>query len=166
MAEKIPITKERKYSFEGLFDIKHTYNSLKSFVEDSRHYDLTEREYEETSKDNEKKLLWKFEAEQEYNDYYKIIIKIEVSMQGKNTDVEVNGKMKMLSKGKAEMKLNSYIFPDFQHKKHEGSFAEFLDKLYEKFFGGKEELHECIGSAVGDINELIARFKQNMNSTI
>ena len=86
-------------------------------------------------------------------------------MEGHDEEIKLNGKTKLLTKGKAKLAVNAYVEPDFTGKKASGSFGNFLDKIYNKYIG-KDELGKCIGSAAGDISEMLSRFKQSVNSTL
>lgn len=165
--EKIHVTNEKVYKFEGLFDIKGTYKHLVEFLENSKHYDVSEKDYEEQNEDGKRKIVSKSEAEIEYNDYYKIIIKYELTIQGVEVDVKINDKKTIkLTKGSAKLSVNSYIEPDWQGKKEKMSeLGAFFDKIYTKLFG-RDELNKCIEYAATDVGELIAKFKQQMNSTL
>ena len=72
-ADVIPIVGEKKVAYKGIFDMVEVYNYMKQFIENSLHYDLSEKDYE-IAGGSKKSLLAKFEAEQEFNDYYKIKI--------------------------------------------------------------------------------------------
>ena len=164
--EKIPIMSERRYVFHGLFDMKQIHKFLKDFLTQSRHYDWTEKDYEEKNEGGERRIWTKVEAEQEYTDYYKVIIRYELLMEGKDVIVEENGKSYKLTKGKAKLTINAYIEPDFAGRRPVNSaFADFLERVYEKHFGG-DEREKCIVSTVGDISEMITRFKQTVNSAL
>lgn len=162
--DKIPITSEKTYTFSGIIDIKYTYNFLKDFLENSKHYAVSEKEFEEANNPGSKKIVANWQAEQEYNDYYKVILKMKLELGGKDIEVELNGHQKVLSQGKAVLTLNSYIEPDFQGKYPKGQLAIFLEKIHNKFFGGEDELKTCIGSSAKDVSEIFARFKLALNS--
>lgn len=165
--EKIPVTNEKVYKFEGLYDLKETYKHIIEFLENSKHYDVTEKDFEEQNDGGKRKIISKSEAEVEYNDYYKIVLKYELAMEGVDVDVKINDKKTIkLTKGSAKLTVNAYIEPDHHNKKDKlTALGSFLDKLYDKFFG-KEELHKCIVYAATDVSELIGRFKQQMNSAL
>jgi len=164
--DKIQVISEKKYTFDGIFDVKETYNYLKEFLEESRHYEVSEKDYEEKNDNGSRKIVSKNEAEAEYNDYYKIILKYELIMQGKDVEVKINEKKTLkLTKGSAKLTINCYIEPDFDGIKPQTPFANFLDKVYSKFFRGSE-LDKCKESAANDVGELLSRFKQQMNSIL
>ncbi len=166
MAEKIPVMSEKKYTFEGLFDIKETYNYLKHYLENSRHYEVSEKDYEEKNDGKSRKIMSKNEAEQIFSDVYKVHLKYEILMVGTEIEVKINEKKTIiLCKGSAKLVVNAYIEPDWQAHKHHGPFIDFLHKLYNKFYEQEEQI-ECEKSVAKDVGELIDRFKQQMNSVI
>ena len=162
--DRIPIIIEKKYAYQGIFDIKYTYNILMNFFENSRHYDLAEKYYDEKVSDDGRTIMSKVEAEQEFTDYYKVIIKYQLTMDGKDVTIEQDGKTLKMSKGEAKLIVNAYVVPDFQGQKPKGPLAEFLEKVYHKYIG-HDEFIKCAGSAAGDVSELLARFKQSVNAT-
>lgn len=163
--DKIPIISEKKYKFEGVFDIKETYSSLKKYLGESRHYDVTEKDYSEKNLGGERELVSKNEAEQEYTDYYKVIIKYTIEAKGKEIEIEIDNKKRIMTQGIAILTVNAYIEPDFLGKRSTTALMTFVSKVYDKYFG-KEELTECIGSTATDVGGLIAVFKRQMNSKI
>ncbi len=163
--EKIPVTSEKKYAYAGIFDIMETYSFLKSYLEDSMHYDVTEKDYEEKNDGKSKSILVKFEAEKEYNDYYKIIIKYSLDMKGKDIAIEHNGRVLNRIDGNAKITVNCYIEPDWLEKRQHSALGKFLDQIYNKYIS-KSELDKCIMTGVMDVGELLSRFKQQMNTTL
>lgn len=165
--EKIPIISEKVYKYEGLYDIKETYKHLVEFLENSKHYDVSEKDFEEANDSGKRKIKSKSEAELKFNDYYKIILKYELTMEGVDIDVKVNDKKTIkLTKGTAKLSVNCYIEPDWDNKKKKlTALGEFLDKVYTKLFN-RDELDKCINYAATDVGQLIAKFKQQMNSAL
>lgn len=161
--DKIPIISEKKYKFEGVFDIKETYPLFKKYLEGSRHYDVSEKDYGEKNVGGEREITSKNEAEQEYTDYYKIILRYVFEAKGKDIEVEINGKKRTMVQGIAVLTINAYIEPDFLGKRSTTPLMTFVSKVYDKFIS-KDELTQCIGSASGDVEGLIAVFKRQMNS--
>jgi len=164
-SNKIPLTSEKTYSFSGVYDIKHTYSFLKDFLESSRHYDVTEKEYEEKTDGGSKKISSTLEAEQEYNDYYKVIIKFKIEMSGKELSIDDPNISKNLIKGSAKLVLNSYIEVDHMGKRPKGPLGSFLERIYSNYFG-KDEFGKVAVYVSKDVSELITRFKQSMNTTV
>lgn len=161
--QKINLISEKKTSFEGVFDLKEVYNSLKHYLEGKKSYDLTEKDYSERNTGDSREIISKIEAELYYNDYYKIIIKFSIEMKGKTVEVNYQGQTKTLTKGKAVLTVNALIEPDFLGKKGKTPLAKFLSEVYEHYFGHDEKA-AVIAQTAGDVGGLVATFKQQVNS--
>lgn len=164
--DKTPLTSEKKFVYEGIYDLKGTYSYIKSFLENSRQYDLTEREIEESSNNGKRKLSTKIEAEQEFNDYFKVVLKFMMVFEGQEIILEdASGKSHKLVNGTAKIVVNSYVEKDFMHKRPKEGMGAFLAKVYDKFFG-KEDFEKVAISASKDVGELLAKFKLQVNSEV
>lgn len=164
--EKIPITSEKTYSFEGYFDIKATYKTMKDFVENSLHYwDVTEKDFGEKNLGSNKEIDTTVEAEKIYNDYFKIILKYNIKMSGKEIEGELDGKKMKITKGSAKLTVNCYIQPDWGGGREAGPLKKFLGQVYDKFVGN-DEMGKCAGAAGEDIAKIISKFKHHMYSTV
>lgn len=161
----MPIMNERKYSFEGAFHIKELYSALSHFMEKSRNYDLTEKDFAERNTGDTREIISKNEAELYFNDYYEVMVKYTIEMKGKVIDVEHKGKMVQLIKGKAVLSVNAYIIPDYLGRRNKGPLREFLDKIYTHYFGD-DELGKAIARTGGDVSGLVSVFRQQVNSYI
>ena len=162
---KQPLTSEKKVTVSGTFDIKGTYEYLKSFLEDSKHYDVSEKEYEEKNDSGKRKIISKIEAEKEHSDYLKVTLKFSVNMEGKEVVINDNGKDIKLVNGTATLTVNSYFENDYQNQRDKGALATFLDQIYSKYIG-RDEVFKCAGEAAKDVGELIGKFREEMNTYI
>lgn len=165
MGERIPATSEKVYSFEGYFNIKETYSSVKRYLEDSKFYDLTEKEYVEKTSGGKKEIVGKIEGVKTYNDEYQIVIKFEVNMSGKEEEIKVNEKVTKMHKGTAKIIVNTYVEVDWLGVRDKNPTHNFLAKVYDKFIG-KDERKAVMIEAARDAGDLITRFKEHMNATI
>lgn len=164
--EKIPVTSEKKYSYEGLFEINETYLHLKDYLGNAKYYsDVSEKDYDEKNVDGSRKIMSKIEAEKLYNDYFKIIIKYELLMEGKDVEIKTEHKTIKLTKGKAQIIVNAYLEPDWQHGRDKNALHQFLGKIYDKFIGHDEQ-SKVMEIAAGDVSDLMQKFKMHMNTTI
>ncbi|MDA3855219.1 MAG: hypothetical protein PF569_03100 [Candidatus Woesearchaeota archaeon] len=163
--EKIPVVGEKKYSYEGLFDINGTYLHMKGYLEDAKYFDVSEKDYDEKNVDGSRKIMTKLEAEKLYNDYYKIIIKYELLMEGKDIEIQTEHKTIKLTKGKARIIANAYLEPDWQHGRDKNALHQFLGKVYDKFVGHDEQSN-VMKIAGGDVADLMKKFKEHMNTTV
>ena len=163
--DKIAVIAERKVTYNGIYDMKETYSYIKNFLSDSKNYDFAEKDYEEKNDGANRKVDVKCEAELQYNDYYKIILKFNLLMDGKQVSIDTPEGMTLKRvKGSAKLTINCYIQPDWQNKRQKGPLATFLDQLHAHYLKGQQEQEKCIIHAATDVSELIARFKQQMNA--
>jgi hypothetical protein len=166
MGDKLALFSEKKYTYSGYFDMKAIYNYIKDYLEESRHYDISEKDYSESHDGNKREITSVNEAEQQWNDVFKVILKYQLNMSGVDEEVEINEKKKViLTKGKATIIINAYIEMDTSSIPQKGPFSTFLNKVYNHFFR-KSELDEVKKSAMEDVNGLLYRFKTEINSKL
>jgi hypothetical protein len=163
--DKTPIISEKKVKYEGVFDMKEMYQALKDYLDGERHYDISEKDLVEKNSGGEREIVSKSEAELQYTDYFKIIIKYTIEMKGKEIEIEINNKKRVMTKGVAILKTNAYVQNDFLGKRGSSPLMEFVTSVYDKYFG-KEEFTALVGATAKDVNELNARFKQQINSKL
>lgn len=142
-ADKIPGGSMRKFQYDGYFDMYKLYDELLGFLEDARNYDTTEKYYVEKNDQGKKELSSYFDAELHYTDYYQLILIIRVVMKGVDTEIEINGKKKIMAKGSVKMICSRYIEVDFQNKRARNPLMEFVTKVYDKYFG-TDEIGDCV----------------------
>lgn len=166
MGTKTPLIQEKSYSYEGIFDLKGTYSFIKNYLEQTKHYDVSEKEADEKSSSSKQEIVTKLAAEIEYNDYYKITLTLELKLTGKPIVVEdSSGKTHSLVDGKASIIVNGYLEKDYMNKRPVGPLKEFLDKIYAKYLD-KDEYGRMVGATAQEVGQLLARFKQQVNSAI
>ncbi len=158
---KTSITSEKQLNYEGLFDYVTTYKFIRTYLEDFKHYDITEKELEEKNKGGKKELKGNYTAELEFNDYYTLHMTFELKMSGKETVIEENGREVNLIEGNVNLVINTYLESDSKEKRPKGPLAEFLDKVYNKYI--VDEKKEAIIRLSKDTSEFLAKFKQTLN---
>jgi hypothetical protein len=164
--EMIPATSEKKYTFEGYFNLKETFDHLQRYLEESKYYwDVTLKEHTEKSGKGTRDIDSKFEAEKVYNDQFKIKLKYQVQMSGKEEEVKLNNRLVKLTKGKAKITLNAYVERDWHKRRSKNALHKFLGEVYDKFVGHDEE-RKVMMEAGKDVSDLLTRFKEHMNSQI
>ena len=158
---KDSITSEKKLTYEGLFDFVTTYSYIKSYLEDFKHYDVTEKELEEKSKGGKKEIKGNYTAELEFNDYYTLHMTFELKMAGKEVTIEDESGTHNLVEGSASIVINTYLETGGMGQRPKGPLAEFLDKVYSKYIA--DEKKEAIIRLSKDTSEFLAKFKQTLN---
>jgi len=165
MAHKVPIISEKAYKYKGLFDLTASYNYVKTFLDDYKHYDVTEKESDEKNSNGTREFDAYFEALFEYNDYYLFTITFEMVYKGVEITAEDSkGKSHTLIDGTASIMINSYLTKDHLHQKKHGPLFEFLEKVYKRYVD--DEHHHAIEALAKDTGQLLNRFKQSLNSSI
>ena len=163
---KSPIVQGREYNYSGIYDLKGTYNFVKNYLENTKHYDITEKEVEEATSGDKKKLISKLEAEIEYDDYFKIVLTFELKLNGKPIIVEDSkGNKHSLVEGGANITVNGYLLKDHMNKRPKGPVLELLEKMY-GFYINPDENKKMAGYVSREVNDLITRFKQQVNSAV
>jgi len=165
MENRIAVISERSYRFEGFFDIKSTYKNVMEYIENVLNYDLVEKEHNESNDGKKKNIVQSFEAEKHYNETFKIVQKIKLSVNGSDVQIEVNGRQVTSTKGKAELAINVYLEPNWNMKPKDTPFWKFMKICYYKFVGQNEQ-QAASNLAVEDTNNIIRRFKTYANATI
>lgn len=165
MGEKVAIVDEKIIKLEGYFDLKETYNNLMNYIENSLTFDTTINEYEEKNADGSKKISASVDATRQYNEIYKIMLKLKFDFSGKDVEVDLNNKTLKLVQGDAKIIINAYLDPDWGAVREKSPLAKFLNQVYVKYIGNDEE-SIVKKAAKGDIEKLIIRFKQHFNATI
>ena len=152
-SDKIPGGGMKKFEYTGYFDMYKLYEDMMNFFEGARNYDVTEKYYTEKNDQGNKEIKSYFDCELHYTDYYQLIIIIKVIMKGKDTELEVNGRKKILAKGAVKVIASRYIEVDFQNKRKSSSLMEFATKIYDKYFG-TDEIGDCVQTMGKDIGTL------------
>jgi hypothetical protein len=164
-SHRIPVISEKTYTYKGIFDMNGCLSDIKTFIEEYKHYDLSEKEADETNSNGKREFLGYFEAEFEYNDVYKFVLTFEIKMEGK--EIIANEDFKgghSLVEGTARIIINGYIIEDHMHKRHRGPIFEFLEKIYSKYID--DEHHHAIAHLARDVGQIYNRFKQGLNAKI
>ena len=144
---------QKQYSFNGYFNMYKLYDEVREFLEGERNYDWTEKNYIEKNVDGVKSMESYAEGDLEYTDYYLLMLSINIKMQGRDTEVKVNGKTKILAKGTVSIIINPYIQPDFQEKRSRSALMEFGSKLYDKYFAN-DDISKCIEILAKDMKAI------------
>jgi len=160
MGVNVPIG-DKIINHSGIFDIRETYNSIKSYLADSRKYDVYEKEYNGANDSGKKSLEVAFEADHEYDDFFKLRMKFTLNLSGKEINVD---NLKFV-KGNATLKINYYLELDHSGSRPKGPLASFLDKVYSKYVD-KDEFKRALIQVSKDAGGLEGVFKKSMNSPV
>lgn len=165
MGDKIPLTNEKAIVVEGYFNISETYNAIKSFLEDQRHYDMGESIFTEKNDGNSRYLYSVMAGDFAYSDYLKIIIPIKLELKGDEVEVEENGKKIILVKGSAKLVTTAYGDADWMGKRKSTPFMTFFVKMVDKFYG-KDPMKKFMKKGADDVDALVAVLKKYMRASV
>ena len=160
-ADKIPGGSMRKFEYNGYFDMYKLYEEIINFLEDARNYDVTEKYYVEKNDEGKKELSSYFDGELHYTDYYQLMLVVRVIMKGKDTEIEINGKKRIMAKGTVKVIASRYIEVDFQNKRTKSALMEFATKIYDKYFG-TDEIGDCVQLMGRDIQAIKSIVKNHV----
>lgn len=161
MGTPVLVNGEKENVIEGYFNIDKLYEFVKNYLENVKGYDVTEKEFNQSSSENNRKLEAVLEAEQEYTDYFKKVVKCKVILEGSPVEVEMNGEKKVMHKGKAKLVTAGFVKPDWMSKRDKGPLTRFLDQLYNKYIE-PSPIVKPAGAVGQDIAQLISRFRQHV----
>ena len=133
MSEIKTVVDEEEIQYEGLFDLKGLYRMVDKWFAD-RGFDKTElKNYEEVYEDGRQVTL-------EMIPYKKITdyVKMEVRIRGyftqlQDVQVEKNGVVLNLVKGKASLLFDAYMTTDYENTWETRAVFHFFRTLFDKF---------------------------------
>lgn len=163
--DRISIIQAKKVSYEGYIEANEVYKNMMHFLEEELHYDPAEREHEEKDIDGSRKIITKIDASAPYNDYYALNIRFFLDISGKETEIEDNGKKRLVLKGTAVLTINAFVLPDYKEMRDKGPLGEFVGKLYDRFLA-KEELDKAITKVAVDTGKFVSFFRKEVNSKL
>lgn len=161
--DKTPLTYPQVFEYKGIFEPNYVYDGLKSFLEDGKGYDGSEKEVKEKNIGDSRELICEFQAELDATDHIRYDIELEIEMKGKNVVVEDdNGVEHLYIDGEASMKIYSFLVINDNKHRHKSPIVEFFFKVYTKYFN-TSEMATLSKIAKKDVSETITRFKQLTN---
>ncbi|MFT4244455.1 MAG: hypothetical protein ACMXYB_03300 [Candidatus Woesearchaeota archaeon] len=161
--DRTPLTQPQVFTFEGIFDPHYVYSGMKSFLENTKNFDGTEKKLEEKKLGEEMKLFTKFTAEAHISDYIWLIIETEFDMKGKElTVVDKEGVEHVYVEGEASLEIYSFIVKDDNKHRHANSYIEFFNKIFQAYYN-TSEMKMLSKKAKKDVTDTITRFKQLTN---
>ena len=108
--------------YEGIFDLKKLYNSIKDWFQDNN-YDISEKEYKEKPGDAGKEFRIIFEAERDIDVYTRFVITSDIFMLNVK---KINNKYS----GKLKINVSGYVLLDRENKWQSNSIKTFLFFVY------------------------------------
>jgi len=149
---------DKKGAVEGIFDINEVCDTLVAHCE-MKGYTMDEKDRGQNSDPPNRELLTYYDGYRYISDYYKLWIQYKIQMSGRDVEVVVDGKKKIMTQGKAELVVSTYLQEDPYGKRDASKLAKFFINLYE-WVHGETTFSQNILIAAGDAGELVKVFKQ------
>ena len=134
MSETEYVVKDLKIVHEGVFDFKEFYKLVKSWLT-LRKYDLFEKEYRESQKEeNIKEIKVGFAAEKVIDYYIKYLF--DISLGVKDHKIVKGPKAQNLVQGTLTFKIDAKLQTDFEASWEGKPLLKFTRGIYDKFVKG------------------------------
>lgn len=165
VSEKIPITKLEEHNFKGIFKTKEIHNLIRDFFLKKRGYgEIVSKIYKEETIKDKKKIYQKCEVRKDYTDYYRIIIYYNLTIEGKETQIETEKITTNVMEGEIKLQTMSAIEPNISEKRPKiSSLHHFISQIFEHYFS-KDELEKCKETIKKDLKDLISTIKNHLGS--
>ena len=151
----------KSFSYEGLFNYRELFRVMDVWFRE-KFFDKFEKRTEQYELPDGIALDFEFTPWKKVTDYFKIIIKVELTGKGiKEVDVEINGKKTKVQEGKINVKLTGYVVVDYDGKWSK-PLLYFLRDIYDKYVYWhitKKYIH----MAVDDVNSLYDHMRTYLN---
>lgn len=124
----------KKISYDGYFNYREIFRIIDFFLRD-RYYDRFEKRSEEMITDKGKNIDLEFTPWKKYTDYYKGIIKIEITIQHmKDVEVVIRGEKRKMNHGHIDIKLTGYITVDYENYWDRHALLTFIRDIFDRYF--------------------------------
>ena len=123
------IVKDLEFSYEGVFDFKELLSVIREYLK--RHdYDIDEKLYNTSVKDDLKSTKIKWNADRKVDDYNKCVVKLTVDL-GDYKEGYVDGAK--VADGKLKVTFNAEVERDYGEKWKKNPTKRFIRAVYEKY---------------------------------
>ena len=163
MTEKNRIIR-KQFSYTGLFVYKEFFRRLDLWLRD-KFYDKKEKGSTEYRHPGAKQISIMLEPWKKVTDYYKITLRVEVTVRDmKTVEVDIDGKKQRLNHGTIECQISSYLSGDYDGRMDEPDkpFIQFLRHMFESYVY-KPITKKYQEMAVDDCNDLLLTLQSYLN---
>lgn len=164
MGQPIAVAEDKTIKISGHYKIKDTYKGFLDYLE-TLHYDPTVKEYAEKNTDGSREIIAKIVAEKKWNDIYLSVIKFSITLEGKDEEVQIGNHKDIMTKGSGKLVVNAHLDPDYGAVREKTPLTKFLNQVYNKYIDN-DEIKNWAKTAAKDVEKIISKFKDHMNSTI
>lgn len=165
MGDKVPLTRQKKIKIEGYFNLPETYHAVRDYLEKERAYDWGEDDVTEKNDGNHRHLLSILSGDFYYADYFKIMVDIELELDGEEVEIEVDGKKTLFVKGYAKLDIVAHGDANWYDKRSLEPFMNFVAKMMDKFHG-RDTMKSIKKKANEDIDGVIDIFKRHVRARL
>lgn len=148
--------------YEGVFDYLGMIRVIDNWCKENHYYkEITSRkEFVNTSG---RKISISYDLQNQFKKLWFSSIKLDVDIEGmKEVDIEVDGKMRTLNKGKVEAIFNGFIMTSLKARWETKAYAYFLRGIVDKFIY-KVDKPAYRGKVVDDTFKLINTIKGELD---
>jgi len=148
-------------SYEGLFNYREFFRILDVWLRE-KFFDKWEKRNEQYMTADGMCLETEFTPWKKVSDYYKIIIKIEITGTNlKEVEVEVNGKKVKMHHGRVSVKLTGYLVVDYFNL-WQKPLLYFLRDIFDKYIYWRIT-KKYIDMVLDDVNSLYNHLRSYLN---
>lgn len=133
MAERLIVVDKERLQYEGLFDAKGLFDTMKDWAYDKGYF-LVETRHGETTKPEGKYVDMDFAPFKKLTDYAKSVIKMKVQFQNcKDVVIERDGKKVTVQEGKVLITFDGILETDYEHRWETKPVFYVLRTIFEKY---------------------------------
>ncbi|MCX6747981.1 MAG: hypothetical protein NT076_00080 [Candidatus Pacearchaeota archaeon] len=142
----------------GIFDFKEFYRFCYMWFVDKEYW-ITEKNYTEKITPRGKEIEIEWVAMRKISDYFRFYIKSNWRIIGmKEVEVEKDGKKETLDKGDVEIRVQTILEKDYEHRWEGNAFYKFLRTMYDRYLiRGRIDDYES--RIFGEVEEFLAQAK-------
>jgi hypothetical protein len=117
----------------GIFDFKEFYRFCYMwFIH--KEYWIVEKNYTEKVTDKGKEVEIEWEAKRKISDYFRFFLKINWRIvQLKEVEVQKDGEKISMNKGDVEIRVESILEKDYEHRWEGSAIFKFLRSMYDRY---------------------------------
>jgi hypothetical protein len=148
-------------AYDGLFNYRELFRIMDVWFRE-KFYDKWEKRNEQYMTPEGLCIETEFTPWKKVTDYFKIIIKIEITGTNlKEVEVEVQGKKQRMHQGKVSVKLTGYLVVDYEHKWSKAPLY-FLRDIYDKYIYWRIT-KKYIEATIEDVESLYNHLRSYLN---
>lgn len=154
----------KKISYEGYFNYRELFRIL-DFWQRDKFYDKFEKRSEEMVTDKGKNIDLEFTPWKKYTDYFKGIMKVEITVQHmKEVEVVIRGEKRKMNHGHIDIKITGYLVMDYEGYWERSALLLFIRDIFDRYFNWYIT-KKYINMNIDHANDLYYSFSSYLNAT-